>query len=143
MNKTVIPSNTYLEKKWHLIDANEKTLGRLASEIAKILMGKHKVDFHPAVDNGDYVVVINAKNILLSGNKETKKTYFSHSGRPGGSTIETVQSLRNRIPERILEKAVKGMLPKTTLGRTMFTRLRVFSDGTHSHGAQNPQIFNI
>jgi large subunit ribosomal protein L13 len=143
MNKTFLASNTYLEKKWYLIDADGQPLGRVASEIAKILMGKHKVDFHPASDIGDYVIVVNAKNVTLSGNKEFDKTYFAHSGRPGGSRIETVQSLRARIPERIIEKAVKGMLPKTSLGRTVFRRLKVFKDTNHLHTAQKPQLFTI
>tara|TARA_B110000967_G_scaffold209731_1_gene267348 strand:- start:4173 stop:4604 length:432 start_codon:yes stop_codon:yes gene_type:complete len=143
MNKTYIPSSNYTEKKWYLIDGDNKTLGRVATEIATILIGKHKVDYHPAVDNGDYVIVTNAKNIQLTGKKEDEKIYFSHSGRPGGSKKETVKALRARLPERIIEKAVRGMLPKGPLGRVMFTRLKVFSDSTHVHVAQNPQLFNL
>jgi large subunit ribosomal protein L13 len=143
MNKTFIPISKYNSKKWYIVDANNKPLGRVATTIAKILQGKHKVDYHPAVDNGDYVIVTNAKNIQLTGNKEDEKIYFSHSGRPGGSKKETVKALRARLPERIIEKAVKGMLPKGPLGREMFRRLKVFSDSTHVHTAQNPQLFNL
>ena len=112
-------------------------------EIANILIGKHKVDYHPAVDIGDYIIVTNAENIKVSGKKETLKTYFYHSGRPGGLRKETLNNLRNRIPERIIEKDAKGMLPKGSLGRTMFKRLKVYSGSTHAHTAQNPQLLNL
>jgi large subunit ribosomal protein L13 len=143
MNKTHIPTSTYTEKKWYIVDAEGKTLGRLASEIATILIGKHKIDYHPAVDIGDYVIVTNASQISVTGNKELQKTYFYHSGRPGSWRKENLKALRNRIPERVIEKAVKGMLPKGPLGRNMFTRLKVFNGTTHPHVAQNPQLLNL
>lgn len=143
MNKTHIPASTYTEKKWYIVDADGKTLGRIASEIATILIGKHKVDYHPSVDIGDYVIVTNAKNINVTGKKELQKTYFYHSGRPGNWRKENLQHLRDRLPERIIEKAVKGMLPKGPLGRVMFKRLKVFNGSTHKHVAQNPQLLNL
>jgi large subunit ribosomal protein L13 len=143
MNNTFIPSPNYSEKKWYLIEVEKKPLGRIATEVASRLMGKHKIDYHPSVDMGDYVVVTNAENIIVTGLKEKSKTYFSHSGRPGGATIETLESLRDRLPERILEKAVKGMLPKGALGRSMFKRLKVYKGSNHPHIAQNPEILNM
>lgn len=143
MNKTFIPSLGYNQKNWYLIEVNEKPLGRLSSEIASILKGKHKIDYHPSFDMGDYVIVINAKKIHLTGLKEKSKVYFSHSGQPGRSKSENIESLRKRLPERIIEKSVKGMLPKGALGRTMFKRLKVFSGSVHPHKAQNPELFNF
>ena len=137
MNNTFIPSSDYTQKKWYLVDATDKTLGRLSTEVANILQGKNKVNFYPSVDMGDYVIIINAEKIQVSGNKETQKLYRRHSGRPGGMKIETFKALKNRIPERILEKSVKGMLPKGPLGRKMFTRLKVVQGNTHNHTAQN------
>lgn len=143
MNKTFIPSFGSNQRKWFLIEADEKPLGRLSSEIASILKGKHKIDYHPSFDMGDYVIVINAEKVRLTGLKEKSKVYFSHSGRPGGSVNENIESLRKRLPERIIEKSVKGMLPKGALGRTIFKRLKVFSGLVHSHKAQNPELFNF
>lgn len=122
MNTTFIPSSTYLKKKWYLIDANEKTLGRLSTEVANILQGKNKVNYYPSIDLGDYVIIINAEKINVTGKKNEQKLYRRHSGRPGGMKIETFKMLQKRIPERIIEKAVKGMLPKGVLGRKMYTR---------------------
>jgi large subunit ribosomal protein L13 len=141
MNKTFIPSSTFIEKKWYLVDATNKTLGRISTEIATVLQGKNKVNFYPATDMGDYVVIINSEKIQLTGNKEEQKLYYRHSGRPGGMKIETLKSLRKRIPIKILEKSIKGMLPKGPLGRKMFSRLKVFKGNTHSHIAQRPQLF--
>jgi large subunit ribosomal protein L13 len=118
-------------------------LGRIATEIAYRLMGKHKIDYHPSVDIGDYVIVINAENVIVTGLKEKSKIYFSHSGRPGGGKIETLESLRDRLSERILEKAVKGMLPKGALGRSMFKRLKVYKGLNHPYRAQNPELLNL
>jgi len=143
MNDTFVPSSDYSKKKWYLIEVDQKSLGRLSAEIASILIGKHKIDYHPSVDMGDYVIVTNAKKIHLTGSKEKSKVYFSHSGRPGGSTRESIESLRERLPERIIEKAVKGMLPKGSLGRTMFTRLKVYRDSEHPHKAQNPELVTL
>jgi large subunit ribosomal protein L13 len=136
MNKTFIPFNDYTKKKWYVINAEGKTLGRLSSETANILQGKNKINFYPSTDNGDYVIIINAKGFKVTGKKEEEKLYRRHSGRPGGMKIETLKVLKSRIPERILEKAVQGMLPKTSLGRKMFTRLRVFTESIHPHSAQ-------
>ena len=136
MNKTFIPFNDYTKKKWYVIDAEGKTLGRLSSEVANILQGKNKINFYPSTDNGDYVIIINAKNFKVTGKKEEEKLYRRHSGRPGSMKVETLKVLRNRIPERILEKSIKGMLPKTSQGRKMFTRLSVFKESTHPHSAQ-------
>lgn len=136
MNKTFIPFNNYTKKKWYVINAEGKTLGRLSSETANILQGKNKINFYPSTDNGDYVIIINAKGFKVTGKKEEEKLYRRHSGRPGGMKIETLKVLKSRIPERILEKAVQGMLPKTSLGRKMFTRLRVFTESIHPHSAQ-------
>jgi large subunit ribosomal protein L13 len=143
MNETFIPSSDSNQRKWYLIEVDQKPLGRLSSEIASILKGKHKIDYHPSIDMGDYVIVTNAEKVRLTGLKEKSKIYFSHSSRPGGSTYESIESLRKRLPERILEKSIKGMLPKGILGRTMFKRLKVYSGPTHPHKAQNPELLNL
>ena len=143
MNNTFIQSSNYNEKKWYLLEVKKKPLGRIATEIAYRLMGKHKIDYHPSVDRGDYVIVINAENVVVTGLKEKSKVYFSHSGRPGGGKSETLESLRNRLSERILEKAVKGMLPKGALGRSMFKRLKVYKGLNHPYKAQNPELLNL
>ena len=143
MNNTFIQSSKYSEKKWYLVTVEKKPLGRMASEIAYRLMGKHKIDYHPSVDIGDYVIVINSEKVLVTGLKEKSKIYFSHSGRPGGKKIETLQALRNRLSERILEKAVKGMLPKNRLGRELFNNLFVYAGPTHPHAAQQPKALEI
>ena len=143
MNNTFIPSSDYTQKKWYLVDATDKTLGRLSTEVANLLQGKNKVNFYPSVDMGDYVIIVNAEKIQVTGNKETQKLYRRHSGRPGGMKSETFTALKNRIPERILEKSIKGMLPKGSLGRKMFTRLKVVQGSNHRHTAQKPEIINI
>jgi large subunit ribosomal protein L13 len=143
MNNTFIPSSDYSEKKWYLIEVEEKPLGRVATEIASLLIGKHKTEYHPSVDIGDYVIVTNAENICLTGLKDKFKVYFSHSGRPGGAKRESIESLRERLPQRIIEKAVKGMLPKGALGRKMFKRLKVYKGSGHPHTAQKPELINL
>ena len=143
MKDTFIPSNTSIKSQWFIIDAKDKCLGRLATEVVKILRGKTKIFYNPAQDTGDYVIIINAKEIKVTGNKTTQKTYMRHSGRPGGKTIETFEQLQARIPERIVEKAVKGMLPKNRLGRKLFTKLKVYQSDSHPHMAQEPQIINL
>lgn len=143
MNETFISFTESNQKKWYLVDATDKTLGRLSTEVANILRGKNKVNFYPSADLGDYVIIINAEKIQLTGKKEVQKIYYRHSGRPGGMKTETLKALRNRIPERILEKSIKGMLPKGPLGRKTFTRLKVFAGPNHLHQAQNPQLINI
>ncbi len=139
MKDTFIPSKASIKSQWFIIDAKDKCLGRLATEVVKILRGKAKIFYNPAQDTGDYVIIINAKEINISGNKSTQKIYMRHSGRPGGKTIETFDELQSRLPERIIEKAVKGMLPKNRLGRQLFTKLKVYKDDSHPHMAQKPQ----
>jgi large subunit ribosomal protein L13 len=143
MNKTPLPNPETLDRQWFVIDAEGQRLGRLATEIAMILRGKNKATFTPHLDTGDFVVVINAEKIVVTGKKSEQKLYRRDSGRPGGMKVETFSQLQARIPERILEKAVKGMLPKNTLGRKLFTKLRVYTGSVHPHDAQQPQTLAI
>lgn len=143
MNHTFIPTSHHNNKKWYLVDAENKTLGRLSTEVANILQGKNKVSYYPSVDMGDYVIVINAEKIKVTGNKEEQKLYRRHSGRPGGMKIETFKVLQKRIPERIVEKAIKGMLPKGILGRKMYTRLKVIEGSVHLYQAQKPELIKF
>ena len=139
MKNTFLPTNNLLnEKTWYLIDAENKTLGRVSTQIAQILIGKHKSDYSYHLDTGDYIVVINAEKIILTGQKQKTKLYYSHSGRPGGMKIQTFSQLQNYMPERIIEKAVKGMLPKGSLGRSLFRKLKVYAKDEHPHIAQQP-----
>tara|TARA_Y100000589_G_scaffold20244_1_gene16725 strand:+ start:2249 stop:2680 length:432 start_codon:yes stop_codon:yes gene_type:complete len=142
MNKTTTPSIESLERNWYLVDAKHKKLGRLATEIATVLRGKNKPSFTPHLDTGDFVIVINAEKIEVSGKKSSQKLYRRHSGRPGGMKVEKFESLQNRIPERIIEQAVKGMLPHNTLGRQQFRKLKVYRGQDHPHVAQNPVLLN-
>ncbi|ADB95728.1 50S ribosomal protein L13 [Candidatus Atelocyanobacterium thalassae] len=139
MNKTITPSPVIIEQKWYVIDAEKQRLGRLACEIAKILRGKKKPTYTPHLDTGDFIIVINAEKIEVTGRKSHQKLYRRHSGRPGGMKVETFEKLLKRIPERIIEKAVKGMLPKNTLGRQLFTKLKVYAGPSHPHQAQKPE----
>jgi large subunit ribosomal protein L13 len=139
MNKTPLPSTDSIDRQWYLVDAADQTLGRLASEVASVLRGKTKPCFTPHLDTGDFVVVINAERIRVSGNKPTQKLYRRHSGRPGGMKTESFAHLQARIPERIVEKAIKGMLPHNALGRQLFRKLKVYKGSEHPHAAQNPQ----
>ena len=140
MNKTSTPSLTSIKRNWFLVDAEGQTLGRLASEIANILRGKNKPSFTPHLDTGDFVIVVNAEKIEVSGKKASQKLYRRHSGRPGGMKIEKFETLRDRIPERIIEQAVKGMLPHNSLGRQQFKKLKVYKGSEHPHDAQNPVL---
>ena len=140
MNKTTTPSIESLERNWFLVDAKEKKLGRLATEIATVLRGKNKPSFTPHLDTGDFVIVVNAEKVEVSGKKSSQKLYRRHSGRPGGMKVEKFESLQARIPERIIEQAVKGMLPHNTLGRQQFRKLKVYSGPDHPHAAQNPVL---
>ena len=140
MNKTSTPSLTTIQRNWFLIDADGQTLGRLASEIANILRGKNKPSFTPHLDTGDFVIVVNAEKIEVSGKKASQKLYRRHSGRPGGMKIEKFETLKARIPERIIEQAVKGMLPHNSLGRQQFKKLKVYKGSDHPHDAQNPVL---
>ncbi|MEB3184844.1 MAG: 50S ribosomal protein L13 [Cyanobacteriota bacterium] len=143
MNKTSLPSTNTLERQWYLVDAENQTLGRLASEVASVLRGKNKPTYTPHLDTGDFVVVINADKIRVSGNKPTQKLYRRHSGRPGGMKTETFAHLQARIPERIVERAVKGMLPHNALGRQLFSKLKVYKGSDHPHAAQQPQVLAL
>ena len=140
MNKTSTPSLSTIKRSWFLVDAKGRTLGRLASEIANVLRGKNKPSFTPHLDTGDFVIVVNAEKIEVSGKKASQKLYRRHSGRPGGMKIEKFETLRDRIPERIIEQAVKGMLPHNSLGRQQFKKLKVYKGSEHPHDAQNPVL---
>lgn len=137
--KTYIPSQATIDRQWYVVDAEGQRLGRLATEIATILRGKNKPTFTPNMDTGDFVIVVNADKVVVTGRKSTTKLYRRHSGRPGGMKTETFDKLQARIPGRIIEQAVKGMLPKTTLGRQQFTKLKVYAGPDHPHQAQSPQ----
>ena len=142
MNKTSIPSIDSLSRQWYLVDAENQTLGRLATKVASLLRGKTKPQFTPHMDVGDFVVVINAEKISVSGKKANQKLYRKHSGRPGGMKVETFSSLQSRIPERIVEQAIKGMLPHNSLGRQLFRKLKVYKGTDHPHAAQEPKLLN-
>ena len=143
MNKTSLPTADTLERQWYLVDAENQTLGRLASEVAQVLRGKNKPHYTPHLDAGDFVIVINADKVRVSGNKSTQKLYRRHSGRPGGMKTETFAHLQARLPERIVEKAVKGMLPHNALGRQLFRKLKVYKGSEHPHAAQQPQVLAL
>ncbi len=143
MQKTYLPSPTNLEKKWYVVDAENQRLGRLATQIAMILRGKNKPSYTPFMDTGDFVVVINAEKVDVTGRKREQKLYRRHSGRPGGMKTETFDHLQQRLPERIVEKAVKGMLPKNALGRQLFTKLKVYAGPDHPHQSQQPETLSI
>ncbi len=130
-------------RAWWVVDATGKPLGRLASEVARVLRGKHKPTFAPHVDTGDFVVVVNADKVLLTGNKLDKKFFYHHSGIPGGFKTESYRHLLERKPEFPIEKAVRGMLPKNVLGREMLTKLKVYATPDHPHAAQKPQVLPI
>ena len=130
-------------REWYVIDATDKVLGRVASEVARRLRGKHKPEFTPHVDTGDFIIVINAGKIKVTGNKTTDKKYYRHSGYPGGIYETTFGKMQERFPGRALEKAVKGMLPHNTLGRHMLSKLKVYAGPDHPHQAQSPQPFTI
>ena len=142
MNKTPLPTQD-IEKKWYVVDAEGQRLGRLATEIAMILRGKNKPSFTPNVDTGDFVIVVNAEKVIVTGRKSEQKLYRRHSGRPGGMKTETFEQLQRRIPERIIEQAVKGMLPKNVMGRRLFTKLKVYTGADHPHTAQSPETLTI
>ena len=130
-------------QEWFVVDADGKTLGRLATEIAHRLRGKHKPEYTPHVDTGDYIVVLNAEKVRVTGNKTTQKMYHHHTGYPGGLKSASFDKLREKAPERIIESAVKGMLPKNPLGRAMFRKLKVYAGAEHPHTAQQPQVLDI
>lgn len=143
MNKTYLPTQETVQRDWYIVDAADQRLGRLATQIAMILRGKNKPHFTPYMDAGDFVVVVNAEKVVVTGKKSSQKLYRRHSGRPGGMKTETFEHLQARLPERIIEKAVKGMLPKNSLGRQLFTKLKVYTGPVHPHAAQQPKELKI
>ena len=143
MNKTYLPNPQTVKQDWYVVDAADQRLGRLATEIAMILRGKNKPEYTPHMDAGDFVVVVNAEKVVVTGKKSSQKLYRRHSGRPGGMKTETFEHLQGRIPERIIEKAVKGMLPKNNLGRQLFRKLKVYASPAHPHSAQQPKQLTI
>jgi large subunit ribosomal protein L13 len=132
-----------VEHDWYLVDAAGKTLGRLATELARRLRGKHKPIYTPHVDTGDYVVVVNAAQVKVTGNKRTDKVYYRHSGYPGGLKSITFEKLIQKAPERVIQIAVKGMLPKGPLGRAMFRKLKVYAGAEHPHASQQPKPLQV
>ena len=141
--KTYMAKGETLERKWYVVDADGMVLGRLASQVAAILRGKHKPTFTPNCDCGDYIIVVNASKLRVTGKKTTDKKYYRHSGFPGGIYETTFEKMQQRFPGRALEKAVKGMLPKGPLGYAMIKKLKVYADATHPHSAQQPKPLEI
>ena len=141
--KTFMPKADSIEKKWYVIDASGQTLGRLASEIAKILIGKNKPEFTPSVDTGDFVIVINAEKVEVTGKKETQKMYRRHTGFIGGLKEVVYKDMMAKHPDRIITQAVKGMLPKNTLGSHMLKKMKVYAGSEHNHQAQNPVVLDL
>ncbi len=143
MRTTYMAKPGEVERKWYVVDAKGKTLGRLASEVAALLRGKHKPEYTPHVDTGDFVIVINAKDVQLSGKKMSKKIYYRHSGWPGGLKMTTAAEMRDKRPERMIELAVTGMLPRTSLGRRQLRKLKVYAGPEHPHQAQQPEVWEL
>lgn len=141
--KTFSARERDVEKKWYVVDAQGKTLGRLASEIVTILRGKHKPIYTPHIDCGDYVIVVNAEKVRVTGLKLDQKVYYRHSGYPGGLKMVTLRDQLKKFPERVIETAVKGMLPKNRLGRRMHKKLKVYAGPNHPHAAQKPQPLEL
>ena len=143
MKTTYMANPNTIERKWYVVDAEGKTLGRLAAEVAKVLRGKNKPTFTPHVDTGDHVIVVNAAKVRLTGKKLIQKTYFRHSGYPGGSTFVTAGNMLEKHPERVVEMAVRGMLPKNRLGAKLLNNLYVYAGTEHKHEAQQPKLIDI
>lgn len=141
--KTYSAKAETVQRDWYVVDAADKILGRLASDIATRLRGKHKPEYTPHVDTGDYIVVVNCEKVRVTGNKASGKIYYHHTGYPGGIKDISFEKLIEKAPERVLQKAVKGMLPKGPLGREMFKKLKVYAGTEHPHAAQQPQELNI
>ncbi len=141
--KTFVAKPETVKRDWYVVDAEGKTLGRIATEIAHRLRGKHKAEYTPHVDTGDYIIVINAEKVTVTGNKAKDKVYYAHSGFPGGLKSTTFDKLQAAKPEMIIEKAVKGMLPRGPLGRDMYRKLKVYAGTEHNHAAQQPQVLDI
>ncbi|MCG9707374.1 50S ribosomal protein L13 [Pseudoalteromonas shioyasakiensis] len=141
--KTFVAKPETVKRDWYVVDAEGKTLGRIATEIAHRLRGKHKAEYTPHVDTGDYIIVINAEKVTVTGNKAKDKMYYAHTGFPGGLKSTTFDKLQAAKPEMIIEKAVKGMLPRGPLGRAMYRKLKVYAGTEHNHAAQQPQVLDI
>lgn len=141
--KTYSAKPAEVERKWYVIDAEGQVLGRMAAEIAKVLRGKHKAEFTPHVDTGDFIVVTNAEKVVLSGRKLEQKSYFTHSHYPGGAKFEQAREMMKQRPERVIENAVWGMLPHNNLGRQLFRKLKVYAGSTHPHTSQSPVKMNV
>jgi len=141
--KTYTPKVTDIQRRWLIVDAENKVLGRLASEVAQLLRGKHKPMYTPHLDTGDFVIVVNADKVRLTGNKTETKTYFRHSGYMGGDRLIPFREMQEKHPERVIELAVKGMLPKNNLGRLMRRKLKVYTGPDHPHAAQQPEPIEI
>lgn len=143
MKTTFMANAGNIERKWFVVDAEDQTLGRLAAEVAKVLRGKHKPTFTPHVDTGDYVIVVNAAKVKLTGKKLIQKTYFRHSGYPGGAKFTQAGHMLETRPERVVEMAVRGMLPKNKLGEQMYRKLSVYAGAEHPHQAQKPEELKL
>ena len=141
--KSFMASPSTVERKWYVVDAEGKTLGRLASEVANVLRGKNKPTYTPHIDTGDYVIVVNAEKIQVTGKKLDQKIYYRHSDYVGGMKETTLREMLNKKPERVIELAVKGMLPKGPLGRQMMTKLHVYAGAEHGHEAQKPEVLTF
>lgn len=141
--KSYVATPATIERKWYVVDATDKTLGRLASEVAKVLRGKHKPTYTPFLDTGDYVIIVNAEKFKVTGKKMEQKVYFSHSDYVGGAKFVGLDEMLKKHPERVIEHAVKGMLPKGALGNQMYRKLFVYSGPEHKHKAQKPEVLDI
>ena len=141
--KTISAKAETVQHDWYLIDAEGQTLGRLATEIARRLRGKHKTEYTPHVDTGDYIVIVNAEKVKVTGRKATDKIYYRHTGFPGGLKEASFTQMIERSPEKVIEFAVKGMLPRNTLGRTMYRKLKVYAGQVHPHEAQQPETLTL
>jgi large subunit ribosomal protein L13 len=141
--KTYTPRAADIQREWFVIDAKDQTLGRLATQIAVLLRGKHKPMFSPHMDVGDYVIVLNCDKIRVTGRKLDQKFYYRHSGYPGGLKSESLREMLRRHPERVIQTAVRGMLPKNRLGRKMIKKLKIYAGDTHPHQAQKPKVFEL
>lgn len=141
--KSFMQKKENVDRKWYIVDAENQTLGRLATKVATVLRGKHKVTYTPHVDCGDYVIVINANKIKLTGNKMADKMYYNHSGFPGGLRERNAQTMIEKYPEEMVERAIKGMLPHNSLGAKMYKKLFVYADANHKHEAQKPKALEI
>ena len=143
MKTTFMANAANIERKWYVVDAAGQTVGRLAAEVAKVLRGKNKPTFTPHVETGDFVIVINAEKAVFTGKKLTDKMYFRHSGYPGGTTFTAAGKLMEKAPEKVIEKAVRGMLPKNRLGAQMYRKLNVYAGSEHPHAAQKPEVLAL